>query len=427
MSLYNNITDTVSSNLPTIRIVEDKSAGFAYLVYVGREGESDAEEHLVWARLQAAGRGWAMGFGLGPSRLRLRSEDFFQGDYTFAVWLRILLKKCEGKAWLSGTIACSRKWEDRRDFLRIILRVVLEECAGDVLIIGESRRSLREMNASTEFSRFSSRLPLYIGDGNGIRPHYYSPFYSTSTSPAPTAVLIGDKEGVKDHAQPTELLQVARQPAVRERAKHTIEEAERRGSEEKEGIPESAGDQELDETAAKGSETKPVIEEISRVRLKHSAPRETISDQHHTNNSDNPPDQGAERVTASDEPTGVPNKAVNCTDDHEVTAPWADAINRLLIQPVKEKALSAMETHLQDWREGRLDDVAFENRIRASLLDVRLTRQMRDSLVQSKQTMQVNPGQDPILESVRKRRANTDDDSDRSSKAVRGKDEFGSK
>jgi len=123
----------------------------------------------------------------------------------------------------------------------------------------------------------------------------------------------------------------------------------------------------------------------------------------------------------------VPNKALNCTGDHAVNAPWADEIKRLLIQPVKEKALSAIETHLQAWREGSIDEVAFEDRIRASLLDVRLTRQMQDTLVQSKQSAQVNPGQDPILESARKRRADSHGDIDRPSKAVRGNEESGSK
>lgn len=425
MSLDFSITDSVSSNQPTIRIVEDKSAGFAYLVYVGQESESDAEEHLVWARLQAAGHGWAMGFGLGPSRLRLRSEDFFQGQYKFAVCLRLLLKSCEGKAWLSGTIACSRKWEDRRDFLRIILRVVLEECAGDVLTIGESpRRSLREMNASTAFSRFSSRLPLlYIGGGRGNRPHYYSPFYFTSTSPALEAVVIRDKGGIKDATQPTELLRDAKQPAVRKCGNLIIVEAKGRGSEEKECLPESTSDKESNETAAKGSKAETMSEKIQGLHLRFSAPWKPISKQKQTNNSDNPPNQGAEKDAPSDEP----NKALNCTGDHAVNAPWADEIKRLLIQPVKEKALSAIETHLQAWREGSIDEVAFEDRIRASLLDVRLTRQMQDTLVQSKQSAQVNPGQDPILESARKRRADSHGDIDRPSKAVRGNEESGSK
>ena len=76
---------------------------------------------------------------------------------------------------------------------------------------------------------------------------------------------------------------------------------------------------------------------------------------------------------------------------------------------------------------GIMDEVAFEDRIRASLLDVRLTRQMQDTLVQSKQSAQVNPGQDPILESARKRRADSHGDIDRPSKAVRGNEESGSK
>ncbi|KAK7893855.1 hypothetical protein LTR67_006556 [Exophiala xenobiotica] len=393
-----------NSNQPTIRIVGTKNNSSRYLVYVGQEAESHAEEDLVWARLVlTTGQWWSIWFYKGPNRLQLRSEEFFRDGYTFAVWLERLMKN-----FRTHRFAPLDTWEEQKVFLRDVLRVVLEECTGA---------------ESTEFSKL---VKLYIGieDGTGLRARYYSPFYPTNDHPRQT-VAVEDDEKSERGMPAARAIQPAKQNRDRKPADDTIEEAKGQAGDVNDGSFSGSDGQESNQIT--GNDINADRTGRQTVHLKRSSSQRSISGQEHANNSDKTMVQGAEELAASDEPTDVPNNAVNCMGDHAVNAPWADGINRLFIQPAKEKALSTIERHLQDWREGSIDEVAFDSNIRASLSDIRLARQMRDTLIQSKYNAPVNPGQEPKFQSARKRRADPDDDTARSSKAVRENGELGSK
>jgi hypothetical protein len=370
---------------------------------MGQAHESHAENDLVWARLQVSGRGSSISFYVGPGRSRITTVEFFKDKYTLASWLDRLMENFHAHRSLPLDTLGQQK-----DFLHDVLRVVLEECTGA---------------ESTEFSKL---VNLYVGteDGPGLRARYYSPFYPTNDH-AHQAVVVENDEGSERGVPAAREIQPGKQNRDRKPADDTIEEVKGQAGDVNDGSVNGSGGQESVQIAANDITTDRV--DKKSIRLKHSPSQISISEQEHTNNSDNPQGQGAEKVAVSNQPTDVPNNAVNCMGDHAVNASWADGINRLFIQPAKEKALSTIERHLRDWREGSIDEVAFDNNIRASLSDIRLARQMRDTLIQSKHNAPVDPVKDPIFENDRKRRADPDDDTARSSKAVRGNGEFGSK
>ncbi|KAK5461103.1 hypothetical protein LTS15_003166 [Exophiala xenobiotica] len=391
-----------NSNQPTIRIVRETRNTFRYLVYMGQAHESHGENDLVWARLQVSGRGSSISFYVGPGRSRITTVEFFKDKYTLAFWLDRLMEKFHAHRSLPLDTLGQQK-----DFLHDVLRVVLEECTGA---------------ESTEFSKL---VNLYVGteDGPGLRARYYSPFYPTNAHPH-QAVVVENDEGSERGVPATREIQPGKQNRDRKPADDTIEEVNGQAGDVNDGSVNGSDGRESDQIAVNDINADRTGRQT--VRLKRSSSQRSISGQEHANNSDKTLVQGAEELAASDEPTDVPNNAVNCMGDHAVNAPWADGINRLFIQPAKEKALSTIERHLQDWREGSIDEVAFDSNIRASLSDIRLARQMRNTLIQSKQNAPVGPGQDHIFENDRKRRADPDDDTARSSKAVRGNGELGS-
>ncbi|KAK5195867.1 hypothetical protein LTR92_004808 [Exophiala xenobiotica] len=392
-----------NSNQPTIRIVRESRYIFRYLVYVGQAHQSHAENDLVWARLQVAGRGSSISFYVGPGKSRITTVEFFKDKYTLAYWLERLMENFRAHRSLPLDT-----WEEQKIFLHDVLRVVLEERTGA---------------QSTEFSQL---VNLYIGtgDGTGLRTRYYSPFYSTNDHPRQT-VLVDNDEGSEQGVPAAREFQPVKQNRDRKPSDDTLEEVKGQAGDVNDGSVNSSGGQESDQIAANDANADRV--DKKSIRLKHSSSQISISEQEHTNNSDDPQGQGAEMVAASNEPTGVPSKALNYMDVPEVNASWADEIKRLILQPAKEKALSTIEKHLGDYCEGMISHETVESNIRASLSDIRLARQMRDTLIQSKQTAAVDPGQDPIFENARKRRADPDDDTARSSKAVRENGEFGSK
>jgi hypothetical protein len=412
------MTDSISSNQPTIRIVGETSTSFLYLVYVGHVRKSHAEKDLVWARLQfSQGRGPSIFFCVGPGRSRINSVEFFQDDYyTFAVWLARLMETLQARRFVHFDT-----WEHQKAFLRDVLHVVLEECTGYELKSVECPHQLSsQVENEAESTEFSQLVKSYIGveDGTGLRTRYYSPFYPTNDHPR-QAVVVDNDEGSEQGVPGAREFQPAKQNRDRKPADDTIEGAKGHAGGVNDGSFNGSGGRESDQIAVNDINADRVGKKTT-IRFKHSPTQISISEQEHTNNSHNPQGQGAEKVAASNEPTGVLSKALNYTGDPAVNASWAEEINRLFIQPAKEKALSTIETHLKDWREGSIDEVDFDSNIRASLSDIRLARQMRDTLIQSKQNAPVNPGQGPIFENARKRRADPDDDTARSSKAVRG-------
>nr|KAK5443881.1 hypothetical protein LTR18_005142 [Exophiala xenobiotica] len=278
------------SNQPTIRIVGTKNNSSRYLVYVGQEAESHAEEDLVWARLQfSQGRDPYVWYFIGPGRSRIITAEFFNDNYTLAFWLKRLMRKFHAHRFVPFDTL-----EQRKDFLRDVLRVVLEE---------------RTTGAqSTEFSQL---VNLYIGteDGTGLRTRYYSPFYPKIDHPRQT-VLVDNDEGSEQGVPAAQEFQPLKQNRDRNPADDTIERVKGQAGDVNDGSVNSSGGQESDQTAAKDINADRIGRQT--VRLKRSPSQRSISRQDHTNKSDKPLVQGAEELAALDEPTDVPNNAVNC-------------------------------------------------------------------------------------------------------------------
>ncbi|KAK5306699.1 hypothetical protein LTR99_002391 [Exophiala xenobiotica] len=412
-----------NSNQPTIRIVRETRNTFRYLVYMGQAHESHADNDLVWARLQvAAGRGSSISFYVGPGRSRITTAEFFEDKYTLAFWLNRLMETLQARRFVHFDT-----WEQEKVFLHDVLHVVLEECTGDELkSVERPHQRTSQVESEAESTEFSQLVKTHIGieDGTGLRARYYSPFYPTKNYPL-QAVVVDNDEGAEQGVPAAREFQPVQKKRGRKPADDTIEEVKGQAGDVNDGSVNCSGGQESDQVAANDINADRV--DKKSIRLKHSPSQISISEQEHTNNSDNPRGQGAEKVAASNEPTGVPSIALNYMDVPEVNASWADEIKRLIIQPAKEKALSTIEKHLGEYCEGMISHETIESNIRASLADIRLAGQMQDTLIQSKQNTTVDPDQDPIFENARKRRADPDDDTARSSKAVRGNGEFGGK
>lgn len=120
--------------------------------------------------------------------------------------------------------------------------------------------------------------------------------------------------------------------------------------------------------------------------------------------------------TAVRDSIGKSHAAENSTERpsnnaHAVLQPFATEFERLLLQPVREKAANEIAEHLQKWRDGWIDLSGFETRIERSLSDVRVSIRMQRALVQSDAKAPVsNAGQKNDAAENRKKRSRSQSD-----------------
>ncbi len=144
-----------------------------YAVYVGHKRSSRAKHAIVWARL-IPGRvgnkpqgGWTLRLYPADNSGCMRTVEFFNPNlYTAAVWLQNLVQL----AWDKEGI-CLITQEEKTRFVRGVVRLVLEEVAGDELTLGgEWNHSLRRTN-SDEREALPMFVKLLFGD-HGVQPLY---------------------------------------------------------------------------------------------------------------------------------------------------------------------------------------------------------------------------------------------------------------
>ena len=318
-----------------------------YVVYVGHKISSHAEQDLIWARLipgraisKPQGR-WNLKLYVGTKKVIMLTKGFFDKSvFTLAVWLQNLLDLLHAEH-----LVFLQAWEETSKFMRAVVRIVLEEAAGDDLTMGDKwgADTLRQTNEDDR-----EKLPLFIrpffGGGAGLAPHYYHQTYATPWFQAVNA------------KKRTEQMQPRTQQGE---SSNDFQES----SDEGDIFHEEDDNQ---DSIALGLSNSPLprpgsVKQDDVVHLRHKR-RATI------------PRSPTLRETS--EPSKSPIKE------------WHDEIDRLIVRPIKEKAVCQIEELLKGWLDGSLDgsldEDTLEANIRTSLSDVRLTRQMQNALIQSK-------------------------------------------
>ncbi|KIV78453.1 hypothetical protein PV11_10172 [Exophiala sideris] len=158
---------------PTIQIWPKRNGSIQYLVYIGHQSGSQTDKDLVWAHVRTNLDQFAVYFT--KDEKSLTGNEFFTKPYTLAKWLEELLNQVSAqnpKAW--------KQWEVKKEFVREVIRLVLEDCVGDDMLLGPSygSKSLRQVN-TTYVGQFSRDL---IRSTPHLRPRYYDPSYPANQS-----------------------------------------------------------------------------------------------------------------------------------------------------------------------------------------------------------------------------------------------------
>ncbi|KAJ9604978.1 hypothetical protein H2200_010367 [Cladophialophora chaetospira] len=246
-------------------------------------------------------------------------------------------------------------WEEKSKFVRGVLRIILEEAAGEVLALDEDGEdTLRETNEDDR-----GELPLFakplFGNHGGLQPRYLQ---QLGLQHSPQSKLGVDSP-----------LRARRRPSDR------VPIYDRQKSSDEEDIVYEDGSVEDTRTRITTAQNRPTRSAAGRVVV--------IVD--NTQRDQKQSSSDAKRNTGQGQPS---------------TESWEAGAERLMVQPAKEKAASQIEAHLKSWLNGDLDEDTFEKSFRSSLSDVRLSRRMQDALSRSNSS---TPFQD--RQNTRKRRA----------------------
>ncbi|KAI1614586.1 hypothetical protein EDD37DRAFT_611839 [Exophiala viscosa] len=299
---------------PTIRISDERFRGVVHVIYVGRRIGSQANEDLVWASVEP------YGVKFTRNRVRVSAEEFLSRPYILSNWLHALVNKVSAmdpKKW--------KKWPDMRDFVRAVVRLVLEDCIGDSMVPlpQYGSPSLRDVNRTSH-----AYVPQYVKDimrfMPGLEPRYYHPSYPKDQCPSP---VIKEDDIVED--------------ALRPEARSEGQSAQT--SKQNTGNVKKAAGHEVEDKAVVSSKSSSVPAEAD---LQNSQP-------------------GASNATTAD-------MAI------------LSETERIIIRPAKGKAFETIERQLRDWQEGKIGEDALENTFQANMAEVRLARQMQDTWIASK-------------------------------------------
>lgn len=331
---------SISSLQPTIRIRQNGSGHIEHAVYMGCLSGSRADQDLLWAYVRDSS---------GGIRVLVKDTEgiprpagyVFNGHYSLTPWLDRLVAKVSDE--------CGIPW--RLSIVIIaavdgIVRLVLEDCIGDdpLLVHGNKdglfERSLRQANRGGE-DMLPYHIQSLIDDMVDFRPCYYHPSYPVRVSPAVATEVIKREGDNADAVQARSGVAARRSYPLRRRR------------------------------ARKNTQAAAVEVEDHTVTIP-------------------PPNSVSAAVEPEDNKPEVTNLVhPEATDvvHSEATSRGTDDTNaraeteRIIISPAKEKAIGMIERHLQDWRDGKIDEEALENTIQASLSDVRLARQMQSTVI----------------------------------------------
>ncbi|KAK4936251.1 hypothetical protein LTR10_022838 [Elasticomyces elasticus] len=302
---------------PTIHIVPRKAGGVRYLVYVGHRVGSQAKEDLIWGQVKLNGNNFFVQF-TRDVEVNLAEVELFAQPHMFARWVLYLSSQLGPR-----DPARLGKWQDKRDFVRNVVRLALEDCLGDAVVLTSGRYgsfSLRQINRGLR----PPEIRNLIYNGPGIRPRYYHPSYSRNQlQPVTTKVKAGNKA------------------AVRKRVGAAGEPTDK-GSTNNNANTQAAG-HEVEDHAV-------IVPNSNSV----------------------PPLAGSQDSRL---------ESANLVADNTLVMAETE---RIIIRPAKEKAIDMIEQDVRDWYDGTIDEDTLEKSFQARLSDVRLARQMQETLLASK-------------------------------------------
>lgn len=430
-------SDFASSHQPTVQIVQNEYELTKYLVYVGHRTKSYDEDNIVWAYLDPSMYRFRIQLCLGPKRLSFPHAAFFNRSATticVATWLQKLMERYKGQA------PTPKGWTLTSAFLLCALCAVLKECAGNVLLISASpRRSLQETNAADFPDCFTSLHRCLNGD-DVVRPRYWTCRSSAGDSRLPRCVFsFEDSNDSKATVEQQRHMQlISKQPdlpnatctkkrtgvaatgsnGIQDRNQDTFKkQAINARQVVNQPVPTHSNpsptsnstqqvSQQMDSNGVFQKDiATPIQKSLHQEISNNFRPLVSLSDSPATSRMQTDANPGsAVGGTSGDSHTAGHSGAAEPSNGHAVLLPWAAEFERLLLRPVKEKAVNEIEFHLREWRDGLIDEDALEKKIGTSLLDVRVSLRMQGALVRSHMKAPVNNGQKNTMKDSDKRR-----------------------